>query len=34
VLVKTDEFGAFEEVVNWKELSAYMKNITTKLRKE
>jgi hypothetical protein len=29
VLVKTDEFGAFEEVVNWKELSACMKNITT-----
>lgn len=34
VLVKTDEFGAFKEVVNWKELSAYMKNMTSKLRKE
>lgn len=34
VIVKTDEFGAFKEVLNWKEVRDYMKNITSKLSKE
>lgn len=34
VIVKTDELGAFKEVVNWKEVRNYMKNLTSQLSKE
>jgi len=34
VLIKTDEFGAVEEVLNWEEVSAYMANAITPLINE
>lgn len=34
VIVKTDEMGAFEEVVNWKEIKNYIHKATMALREE
>ena len=34
VLIKTDEFGAIKEVVNWKEVRDYIRKSTSVMRKE
>jgi len=34
ILIKTDEFGAIQEVVNWQEVRDYIKKTTTMMRKE
>lgn len=34
VLIKTDEFGAIKEVVNWQEVRDYIKKATSVMRKE
>ena len=34
VLIRTDEFGAIKEVVNWEEVRDYIKKATSLLRKE
>src|SRR5690606_32017512 len=34
VIIKTDEMGAFTEVVNWKEVRDYIKSTTNILKKE
>lgn len=34
VLIKTDEMGAFVEVINWKEIRDYIKNSTNTLKTE
>ncbi|NQX81116.1 MAG: hypothetical protein HRT66_03850 [Flavobacteriaceae bacterium] len=34
VTIKTDEFGAFIEIVNWKDVRDYLTKVTKKLKKE
>jgi hypothetical protein len=34
VIIKTDEFGAVEEVLNWKEVRDYMRKVMKPLKKE
>jgi hypothetical protein len=34
VMIKTDEFGAFVEIVNWKDVRDYLTKVTEKLKEE